>query len=152
MQFAPEIQSASSGEVRTPVRHAPAEGWTLTADRIAIAVSAVCAVHCAVTPVVLAVLPFLGSTKLEFGIRLCAVTLGLLGIGFGSVIHKSTRSLPYLVVALALFGWLTVNHGVAQYEEQLSVLASLVLMAGHWINLKTAKAACASHDHGRWGG
>jgi MerC mercury resistance protein len=142
MQLAPETQTFS-GAVPS---EEPKVSWTQLADRVAIVLSGLCAVHCAATPLVLAVLPFLGTSAVENGIRITLASLGIVVIGMGAVLHRSVRSLPYLVVALSLLGWLALNPGVVWFEEWLAVLASLVLMVGHWTNLKTAKA-CARHAH-----
>jgi MerC mercury resistance protein len=123
-----------------------ADTWTAVADRVAIALSAVCAVHCAVTPVLLAVMPFLGSAAFETGMRLVLSTLGVCAIGFGALVHRSLRSLPFLAVALLLFGLLAARHDDIPHEELVSVIASLFLVAAHWTNLRTARE-CRSHSH-----
>ncbi len=121
----------------------PAERFQV-ADRIAIALSGLCAVHCALTPVLLSVLPFLGSHAFEDKARLALGTLGIVAIGFGMWVHRSARALPFLLAALGLFVWLTLSH--PPYEEALSVLASALLIAAHWTNLRAVRA-CDRHGH-----
>jgi MerC mercury resistance protein len=107
-------------------------------DRLGIWLSAGCAVHCAVTPVLLLVAPVLGSALFENTLRLVLVSLGVGAVLWGIVSHRSLRALPWLLAAVALFVWLVLHHETP-HEALLSVFASTLLIGAHWTNLRVAR-------------
>jgi cytochrome c biogenesis factor len=116
-------------------------------DQIAIALSALCIVHCLVVPIVVAVLPIavvsLGGTGHFHALMLWLVLpTSVLGIGLGLRVHR--RSLIALLavcglaalVAAALWGhasWSTT------LETLVSVVGSLVLATAHWLNFREVR-------------
>ena len=110
---------------------------TVKLDRIAIALSGVCLVHCLATAVLLAALAtaggMLGAPIIhEVGLTL-AMVLGSIALGRGIVEHGFM--MPSAVGALGLgvmFGALQLPHGGS--EEMFTMLGAGVLALGHRLN------------------
>ena len=108
-------------------------------DRLGVALSALCAVHC-VAGVVLVTLLGLGGGVLldprihEWGLAL-AVGVGIIGLGYGALRHRCISSLVIGGIGLALMALgLVVPHGVA---EALFTVAGVSLVAtAHIRNLR----------------
>lgn len=106
-------------------------------DRIAIALSGLCMVHCLATAVLLGLLAsaggFLGSPLIhEVGLTL-AMILGAVALGRG--IHDHGFLLPSAVGSLGLgvmAGALTMGHGGS--EALYTVLGVSILALGHRLN------------------
>ena len=106
-------------------------------DRLAIAVSGICLVHCLATAVLLALLAtaggMLGSPVIhEVGLTL-AMVLGGISLGRGVVEHGFM--MPSAVGALGLgvmFGALQLPHGGG--EEMFTLLGVGVVALGHRLN------------------
>lgn len=106
-------------------------------DRVAIALSGLCIVHCLATSVLLALLSaaggVLGSPVFhEVGLALACV-LGAVAMARGAAAHG--RFLPTAVGSLgigAMAGALSVPHGS---QETLATMVGVALLAGgHWLN------------------
>jgi drug/metabolite transporter (DMT)-like permease len=122
-------------------------------DQIAIALSALCIVHCLVVPIVVAVLPiavvsFGGTSHFHTLMLWLVVPTSVLGIGLGLRVHRrflvavlGTCGLAALVVA-ALWG-----HDVwsEPLEIFVSVAGSLCLAAAHVLNFREVRRL---HRHG----
>lgn len=106
-------------------------------DRLAIAISGLCLVHCLATAILLALLAtaggMLGSPLIhEVGLSL-AMLLGSISLGRGIIEHGFM--LPSAVGALGLgimFGALQLPHGGS--EEMFTMLGVAVLALGHRLN------------------
>jgi hypothetical protein len=130
--------------------------WVPWVDALGIWLSAICIVHCALTPLVLLVLPLLGSHDFDLFARFGLATVGVVGVGIGTWLHNNKSALPLLVLALALFGTLggfelvSGDHPPAALEFGVGLLASFALMGAHALNTR----ACRESDHdcppGRW--
>lgn len=107
-------------------------------------VSSACAVHCAVTPLVLVALPFVGWQSLELWLRGAAIGVGLIAIGGGALFHRTARAVPSLLVGIALIVVASLLHGSLIAESGVSVLASLALLRAHWLNTRACAKVC--HD------
>lgn len=110
-------------------------------DRVGIALSCLCAVHCVVGLVLVAGLG-LGSTFLldpiihRVGLLLATVVAGV-AIGVGAVRHR--RPLPFVVAMTGLSfmgGALAVEHGPD--EVLLTIIGVTLVAAGHILNLRKA--------------
>lgn len=133
--------------------------WVRRLDALGIGLSALCIVHCALTPVLILVVPFFASHEFDEVVRLGLMTLGLAGVGLGAYLHRNLASVPLLVVASSLFLTLAIffgheAHGAGELPRRpellLSVLASFALMGAHALNTR----ACRDSEHecspGQW--
>jgi hypothetical protein len=115
-------------------------------DRIGIVLSVVCAVHCALTPILVAVAPFLFTSEFEFRTKAVLLSLAAVALGWGYVTHRSYKPLFWLGAALAAFGvgeWL--GHG-EWFEVVATVMASIALIMAHVSNARACRVA-APHGH-----
>ena len=124
-------------------RHAPLrKSWL---DRIGATGALVCALHCALVPVLIAVLPALGITLLlspdfEFGFVLFATLFGLAVLAWSYRRHRTMRALALLVPGLLLFILSVVGIGLmisaVSATQQQAILGAFaigvpsVLMSG----------------------
>jgi MerC mercury resistance protein len=116
-------------------------------DRIGIVLSVVCAIHCALTPILVAVAPFLFTSEFEFRTKAVLLSLAAVALGWGYVTHRSYKPIVWLMAALTAFGvgeW--VGHG-EWFEVFATVLASLALIMAHVTNARSCRVA-APHGHG----
>lgn len=113
-----------------------------------------CAVHCAVTPVLIIAAPSLapGST-LEWVLLATAVVVGLAALASGVRAHEDLR--PAVPVALGLGLWtLSLLHLFRPLPEELTTVAATLIVAGglfwnsrlHCARRDRACEACAVAD------
>ena len=120
------------------------------ADRVGFAASFLCAIHCALLPLVLALAPALG---LKFGgwidfdqaFVVFATLLGLTTLTLGYRRHRGFHAWLLLVPGLALV-WAGAfthlhDHGVA--HAVIMTVGGLLLAAAHFVNLRL------THSRGR---
>ncbi len=128
-------------------------------DRLGITLSLLCAIHCALTPILVAVAPLLFTAEFEFKTK--ALLLGLAGValGWGFITHRSWRPIVWLGIALVAFGvaeWLGhgghhTEHivGAAVHAEWLeigvTVLASAALIMAHMANTQACRSGAPNH-------
>lgn len=115
-------------------------------DRIGIFLSAVCAIHCALTPVLVVVAPFLFTSEFEFRTKAVLLSLAAVALGWGYVTHRSYKPIVWLGAALTAFGvgeW--VGHG-EWFEVVATVLASLAVIMAHVTNARACRVA-PRHSH-----
>ena len=117
-------------------------------DRVGIVGSVLCALHCALLPVLIALLPALGlggASLVDFdqGFTIFATLLGVTTLGFGFRRHRTYHAWYALVPGLALiwagsFGpWHT--HSMAHVLVMVS--GGLTIAAAHLINLRLTHSA-----------
>jgi hypothetical protein len=116
-------------------------------DRVAIALSTICIVHCLAMPFVIAVLPVAAFTVGGDGhfhslMLWFAVPTSLLGFGLGFRVHRradivllGAAAIITLAVA-ALWGHSAWDPSV---EVFVNVVASVVLAAAHWRNFREVR-------------
>jgi hypothetical protein len=116
-------------------------------DRVAIALSTICIVHCLAMPFVIAVLPVAAFTVGGDGhfhslMLWFVVPTSLLGFGFGFRVHRradivllGAAAIVTLAVA-ALWGHSAWDPSV---EVLINVAASVVLAAAHWRNFREVR-------------
>lgn len=121
------------------------------ADRIGAIASAICAVHCASWPFLLALLPALGSTLLasewlERGFVLFATLLVIASLGYGFSRHRRSSAAALAAAGLGLiwFGSFGPWHHDLVPHAVLMTLGGLCVAAAHLRNLKLQ---LASHRH-----
>ncbi len=123
-------------------RHAPLrKSWL---DRIGATGALVCALHCALVPVLIAVLPALGITLLlspdfEFGFVLFATLFGLAVLAWSYRRHRTLHALALLVPGLAVlwFGVLypPLHESLVPHAVAMTFGGTLVALA-HLANLR----------------
>ena len=129
------FRSAPAAASPVAIRVLDAGGLTL---------SSLCAVHCAVTPVVLVALPMLGWQAFEAWLRLGAISIGLFAIGAGAWFHRTARPLPPLLIGIFLIGVASLLRSSLIAETLVSVAASAFLLRAHWLNTRACARIC--HD------
>jgi hypothetical protein len=129
--------------------------WWHVADRIGAIASFLCAIHCALLPFVLALLPFIGLGFLadhgfERGFVLFACALALFALVRGYRRHQGV--LPLL---LAAPGLLLLLLGVTYAENYSIILHSTLVTCGgllvasaHFVNLRIDRRYDHGHVHG----
>jgi prepilin signal peptidase PulO-like enzyme (type II secretory pathway) len=116
-------------------------------DRIAIALSTICIVHCLAMPLVIAVLPLAafavdGDGHFHTLMLWFVVPTSVLGFGFGAHAHRRPDILALGVVAIAVLATAAL-WGHAAWEPSVEVFvnvgASLVLATAHWWNFREVR-------------
>lgn len=110
-------------------------------DRLAIAVSTLCLVHCLATAVLVGLVSTVGSVLgdpliHEVGLAI-ALALGVIALGQGVLRHR--RVLPAAIGGLglgAMAGALALPHG--PYEAAVTMVGVTILAVGHWLNRRYA--------------
>jgi hypothetical protein len=118
-----------------------------TFDRIAIALSAVCIVHCLAVPVLVAVLPVaavsFGEGQHFHGLMLwLVIPTSVAGFGMGYRVHErpgivalGAAGVVVLILA-AIYGHVAWR---ADVEIIVSVGGSLILGSAHWLNFRAVR-------------
>lgn len=123
-------------------------------DQIAIALSAVCMIHCLAVPVLVAVLPiaaitFSTGTHFHELMLWVVVPTSLAGFVFGVRVHRQFGIALVGVVGMSLVAVAAlIGHDAWAHwiEVGVSILGSLILAAAHWQNFKQVRLC---HEHGR---
>ena len=129
--------------------------WWHLADRVGAIASFLCAIHCALLPFVLALLPligmeFLADHRFERIFVLCACVLA----GFVLVrgYRRHGRSLPLRMavpgLTLLLLGIAFINIGSPILHSALVTCGGLLLAAAHFVNLRMDSHDDHVHVHG----
>tara|TARA_B100000678_G_scaffold187992_1_gene157216 strand:- start:281 stop:688 length:408 start_codon:yes stop_codon:yes gene_type:complete len=108
-------------------------------DAVGIALSALCAVHCVLTIVLISALGFAGGWLLSpelhrWGLVAATVIAGV-AIGVGAIRHR--RRMPFVVAMTGLTfmgGALAAPHGIE--EAVLTIIGVGLVSAGHILNLR----------------
>ncbi|MDQ3056449.1 MAG: MerC domain-containing protein [Pseudomonadota bacterium] len=122
-----------------------------TADRVGLAGSFLCAVHCAVLPLVLALLPAFGLKiggwlDIDQAFVVFATLLGATTLTLGYRRHRVFRAWLWLVPGLGLvwLGAFTRLHNHTLSHAVVMTIGGLLLAAAHFINLRLTHAAAAT--------
>lgn len=114
-------------------------------DRIGIALSALCALHCLLSVLLVSVIG-LGAEALlapaihRFGL-LIATLVAAVAIGWGAMRHRMAA--PFVVAMMGLSfmgGALAVPHG--PQEAILTIIGVALVSIGHVLNLRHLKGSC----------
>ncbi|QJR80522.1 MerC domain-containing protein [Alteromonas pelagimontana] len=112
-------------------------------DRMGIWISSLCAFHCLALPVVVPLLPLIGSTFFaqvwfERTILSISIVMGTVALLVGAVRYHG----QYYPLALLLSGggiyWFKNIFGSA-YEPFTIATGALLIVAGHWINMRLCR-------------
>lgn len=117
-------------------------------DAMGIATSLVCAIHCAVLPLVLTSLPVFGvnlveNMPFEYGMVALAGAIGIYSLSHGY--RKHHRSLLPLGLFLTGMCFLLAKQLWHHYEFMLLPVAVVLIIAAHWVNYRLCKVQ--SHVH-----
>lgn len=117
------------------------------ADRLGFAASFLCAVHCAMLPVLLALLPAFGLNlggwiDLDQGFVVFATLLGATTLTLGWRRHRAFHAWALLVPGLALVwaGAFTHLHDHTLTHAVVMTVGGLLLAAAHLVNLRLTHA------------
>lgn len=123
---------------------------SISLDRIGITASTACAIHCAVLPFVITLLPlwgieFLASPSIEIMMIVLSLTLGIWSLS-KSYRNAHHRLGPILTLILG-FLFIAVGHfaGIEMLEPILIPLGGFTIATAHYINLKFTKTC--NHKH-----
>jgi hypothetical protein len=129
--------------------------WWRFADRVGAVASFLCAIHCALLPFVLVLLPFVGleflaDHRFERGFVLFASTLALLVLVRGFRRHQ--EPLPLLLaapgLALLLLGITFAENYSIILHSVLVTCGGLLLASAHFVNLRRDSRRQEDHVHG----
>ena len=124
-------------------------------DRLGAAGSLLCAIHCALLPLAIAMLPALGIAKwlgdgFEFGFVVFASCVGVFSLVWGYRRHGAVRALGLLLTGLAVL-WLGIlytplHHALIPHALTMTLGGTLVGLA-HLANLRLVHVHNASCAH-----
>lgn len=151
----PFVQTVSVPAVPSPV-HASPRRFAVLVDRIGATASLLCAVHCALLPFVLALLPligleFLAGHTFERIFVACAAVLASISLLVAYRRHRHPQALFLMVpgIVLLLFG-VAINLDVHVLLHTVSVVMGGVLVASaHVTNMVLAHKHSASCSHAK---
>ncbi|REL34024.1 MerC domain-containing protein [Thalassotalea euphylliae] len=121
-------------------------------DRIGIAATSLCALHCILLPILLPALPLLGLSFLadhtwEFVFLIATAMLGTFALlsGFRRY-HRKLYPFYLLYLGVAVY-WLRHDFGEA-YEPFFVIFGAVLIVAAHFINMKLCNSCkqCTEHD------
>ena len=123
-------------------------------DRVGIALSAICFLHCVLTTILVLSLPILAREYLNHPSFHIFIAILILPIGLFAFIKGYRQHHHKVVLALGFPGLLLVSVSPLaldyweqhQFETLLVSLGSLLLVSAHWINQRDCQS-CASHHH-----
>ena len=125
--------------------------FSIGLDNIGMTASTLCAIHCAIVPLVFTSLPliglgFLANAWVEWGMIILALFIGISSIGL-SYFRAHHRLLP-LILLVSGFIIIIAGHTLisAWFEAIVVPLGGLTIAAAHFINYKYA-CACKTCDH-----
>jgi len=116
-------------------------------DRIAIALSTICIVHCLAMPFVIAVLPLAafavgGDGHFHTLMLWFVVPTSVLGFGLGVRVHRRADIVALGAVAIAVLAT-TALWGHAAWDSSVEVFAnvgaSILLATAHWWNFREVR-------------
>ena len=124
-------------------------------DTIGIGASLACAVHCALLPLLITVLPLLGSNMLEnetleYGLLSFSFLVGCFSLGRGYFRHHR-RTTPLLVFVLGFALLLGGHFGAAggYWEPAIIFMGATGVTGAHILNIRRCKQCTVHHHHRR---
>lgn len=124
----------------------------MSLDTVGIGASLACAVHCALLPLLITVLPLLGShilenEKLEYGLLSFSFLIGCLSLGRGYFRHHR-RIIPLLIFAAGFALLLGGHFGIAggYWAPAVIFIGAAGVTGAHVLNLRRCKQ-CAVSRH-----
>ena len=129
----------------------------ITADRVAISVSALCAIHCLFTPALLimisGVLPLsIDNELIHFFVLMAAIPVSFVALALGQRNHKTATIFVLGVFGLTVLSaaWFLGEANLGEYgEKALTVLGSILVVYAHIRNYRRCRAVncdCCHED------
>jgi hypothetical protein len=125
-----------------------------TLDRVGATASLVCAIHCALMPLCITLLPlvglaFLASEWVEWCLVGLSAVIGVTSLCLGYRRHRSPRALSLLAGGLALIalGRMLERGGIARWGVPILVAGGLLVATAHWINRRLCDTCIRCHPH-----
>lgn len=130
---------------------------TATWDRLGMALSVICAVHCLVTPLVLLSVPMLTRYYLVHPFVHWILAILIVPVGVISFLHGYRHHKRVIVLVMGLPGLIIIStvpvltHQMfptlvpPYFETVMMTIGSLLLIAAHWINLRACRHC--KHQH-----
>ena len=116
-------------------------------DRAGMMISCLCAVHCALLPMVAGILPLIGMGLLaaegtETALIGSSVALGSIGLSLGYHRHRSGRALVVLALGMSLLiaGRIAEVHGADASAKVAAVTGGLAIAGAHLINRRLCRS------------
>lgn len=114
-------------------------------DRAGIALSALCALHCVLSVLLVSVIGIGGEIFLDPAIHryglLIATLIAAVAIGWGAVRHRMAAPFVIAMTGLSFMGGaLAVPHGVE--EAVLTIIGVALVSLGHILNLRHLHTSC----------
>ena len=124
-----------------------------TLDRIGVVASSLCAVHCALTPFAIGLLPLLGLSLLADERTEWAFVGVSVAVGFSSLLpayfrrHRRARPLIFFTSGLSL---IFIAHFLLEENLRLEIpavlLGALLVITSHLLNLRLCRSCAACAD------
>ena len=126
-------------------------------DRLGIALSVVCLVHCLALPLAIAALPlvaaqWLQASSFHMAMALALIPVALLAVLPGLRVHRRRSVAAAMAAGLSLLSTAAFADETLLTHEwvvALTVAGGVILVATHAVNLALCRAcpACATHEH-----
>ncbi|MFN8250358.1 MAG: MerC domain-containing protein [Ferruginibacter sp.] len=120
-------------------------------DKMGIATSVICAIHCALLPALTATLPVFGinivdNAFFEWGMITLAFFVGVYSLYHGFIKHHRNY-LPVYIFATGFF-FLVLKQFFKQYEYLFLAIAVILIISAHYYNYQLChRSKCASPHH-----
>jgi hypothetical protein len=122
-------------------------------DRAGATASFICAVHCALMPLVITLLPLVGlgwlaDERIEWALVIAAGIMGVSSLCLGYRVHRNRRAFAALSVALVLLasGRIAEHHKMGWIGVAMVVCGGLTMVIAHALNYKLCRT-CHSCSH-----
>lgn len=122
-------------------------------DAAAISLSLLCAIHCLVLPLILVLVPTLASSLTDENFHrwmvIAVVPVSLFSLVMGWKRHKRYFAIMAGSAGLLLLiftGYFSANILNEIWEENLTLLAALIIAVGHFFNFQFCQKTCRSRE------
>jgi hypothetical protein len=123
-------------------------------DRVGATASLACAIHCALMPLVITLLPlvglsFLADERIEWALVGSSAVLGISSLCLGRREHGSRRALAVLSVGLALLvlGRMMEQLHIGVWGVIIVVLGGVTVAGAHFLNRRLCQACRACNTN-----
>lgn len=120
-------------------------------DNVGMTASVLCAIHCAIVPLLITVLPlvglgFLANPLVEWSMIIFALFIGVYAIGL-SYVHTHHKPLPVLLLVGGFFIIIIGHMFVSGWHEALVVpVGGLMIATAHFFNFRYS-SSCSRDAH-----
>ena len=120
-------------------------------DALGIGTSILCAIHCALLPVLMSTLPIFGVNIIhnlifEWGMIVLAFVVGSYSLFHGYIKHH--RSLVPVLIFTFGFIFLVLKQFFVQYEIPFLLIAVVLIISAHYYNYRLChRSKCSSPHH-----